>query len=60
MATIACFILVTNLYGKWIDNPVIISLSPVATQLTAIPFPAITICNMNNVQRSIAEEIQAG
>ncbi|KAI5730158.1 hypothetical protein M8J76_010655 [Diaphorina citri] len=60
MAIIASVLLISNLYAKWIYNPVIISLSPIATPLTAIPFPAITICNMNNVQKSIALAIQAG
>lgn len=48
---------IKNLLQKWFDKPVIMSLSPKSTSLTAIPFPAITICNMNNARRSIAEEI---
>lgn len=35
----------------------IITVSPNATSINAIPFPAITICNMNRVQRSLIENL---
>lgn len=48
---------INNIYYKWINSPVILSLSPEATPINTIPFPAITICNMNNAKRSVALDI---
>lgn len=45
---------ITNIYQKWTLNPVIIGLDPVSTNIKDIPFPAITICNMNQVKKSYA------
>jgi hypothetical protein len=55
VATAAYFI--TLLYRKWDESPVIVSVGAKATQLISIPFPAVTICNMNKARRSIAKEI---
>ncbi|XP_067633200.1 pickpocket protein 28 [Eurosta solidaginis] len=41
--------LIVNVYAKWISTPVIIGISPHATSILNIPFPAITVCNMNQV-----------
>ncbi|XP_025415309.1 pickpocket protein 28 [Sipha flava] len=57
LAVITAIYFIANLVHKWQDMPVIISLSPKATQLTSIPFPAITICNMNNARKSVARNI---
>lgn len=57
LAVITAIYFIANLIHKWQDMPVIISLSPKATQLTNIPFPAITICNMNNARKSAAQNI---
>ncbi|KAK7604719.1 hypothetical protein V9T40_005905 [Parthenolecanium corni] len=48
---------IKDLLTKWFETPVIMSLSPKSTSLTEIPFPAITICNMNNARKSVAEAI---
>ncbi|XP_060517750.1 pickpocket protein 28-like [Cylas formicarius] len=48
---------ITNIYEKWRSSPVIISFSPFDADLTSIPFPAITICNMNQAKNSEAERI---
>jgi len=55
VATAAYFI--TLLYHKWEENPVIISVGATATQLTSIPFPALTICNMNRARKTVANKI---
>jgi amiloride-sensitive sodium channel len=55
VATAAYFI--TLLYHKWDGNPVIVSVGATATQLTSIPFPALTICNMNRARKSKAQKI---
>jgi len=45
--------LISNIYVKWNSTPVIIGISPQATSILKVPFPAVTICNMNQVQRSL-------
>ncbi|KAJ9596122.1 hypothetical protein L9F63_012706 [Diploptera punctata] len=44
-------------YEKWNDTPVIVSIAAKATQMIEIPFPAVTICTMNEARKSKAEEI---
>ncbi|XP_066582320.1 pickpocket protein 28-like [Prorops nasuta] len=48
------------LYQKWNDTPIIISLSPESVPLHEIPFPSVTICNMNNARKSEAHRILKG
>ncbi|KAM8712439.1 hypothetical protein ACLKA7_012884 [Drosophila subpalustris] len=61
---VAAFILtlnlILNIYEKWNSTPVIIGISPHATSILKMPFPAITICNMNQVQRSKVDHYQEG
>ncbi|XP_054276689.1 pickpocket protein 28-like [Macrosteles quadrilineatus] len=57
IAVLTAAYFISNLFSKWRNSPVIMSLSPKATSLTAFPFPAITICNMNNAKKSIAKSI---
>lgn len=57
LAVLAAVYYISDLYDKWNDSPIIMSLSPSPTALTSIPFPAITICNMNNAKRSMATTI---
>lgn len=35
----------------------IVSLNPEQISLTEVPFPAITICNMNQARKSVADRI---
>ncbi|CAB3366736.1 Hypothetical predicted protein [Cloeon dipterum] len=56
-AFIGAVVLITQLYRKWDQNPVIVSFSTSATGITDIPFPAFTICNMNNIRKTVAERI---
>lgn len=48
---------ISNIYRKWETSPVIITLSPTFTELSSLPFPAISICNMNQAKKSVAEDI---
>uniref|UniRef100_A0A1I8MHV5 Uncharacterized protein n=1 Tax=Musca domestica TaxID=7370 RepID=A0A1I8MHV5_MUSDO len=41
--------------NKWQHTPVIISLSSKPTAIASLPFPTVTICNMNQVLRSKVE-----
>ncbi|XP_053669881.1 pickpocket protein 28 [Anopheles nili] len=55
----ACSIyFISNVYIKWQSSPIIIGLNPIATHIKNIPFPAVTICNMNQVRREAAERIE--
>ncbi|XP_015179465.1 PREDICTED: pickpocket protein 28-like [Polistes dominula] len=49
-----------SLYAKWVTSPIIISISPETVSLDDFPFPAVTICNMNNVKKSEAIRIENG
>lgn len=42
---------ISNIYQKWTSSPVIIGLDPVSTNIKEIPFPAVTLCNMNQVSK---------
>ncbi|KAG5869552.1 hypothetical protein JTB14_002297 [Gonioctena quinquepunctata] len=50
---------ISNIYHKWNSSPVIISFSPFDADLTSIPFPAVTICNMNQAKKSEAIKIKS-
>ncbi|XP_017026962.1 pickpocket protein 28 [Drosophila kikkawai] len=52
--------LISNIYVKWGSTPVIIGISPHATSILKVPFPAITICNMNQVQKSRVSNYSEG
>ncbi|XP_059487052.1 pickpocket protein 28-like [Neocloeon triangulifer] len=56
-AIAGAFTLITQLYRKWDQNPVIVSFSTSSTGITDIPFPAFTICNMNNIRKTVAKRI---
>jgi acid-sensing ion channel, other len=49
---------ISNVWQKYTETPVIIGLNPIATDLNAIPFPAVTICNMNQARKSIAQQME--
>lgn len=51
---------ISNIYQKWSASPVIIGLNAIATSISDIPFPAITICNMNQAKKSIVQHYQSG
>lgn len=47
---------ISNVYEKWSATPIIVTVSPVAISIEDIPFPAVTICNMNQARRSIVNK----
>ncbi|XP_013167371.1 PREDICTED: sodium channel protein Nach-like, partial [Papilio xuthus] len=49
----AFFIL--NVYHKWRSSPMIVSINPENMHLQDLPFPAITVCNVNQAKKSVAE-----
>lgn len=48
---------ISNIYEKWTASPVIIALNAVSTSIGGIPFPAVTICNMNQARESVVRNI---
>lgn len=57
MVTILAAYFISNVWDKWTSTPIIIGLDPVATIIKDIPYPAVTICNMNQVKKSYAETL---
>ncbi|XP_037040267.1 pickpocket protein 28 [Bradysia coprophila] len=51
---------ITNVYEKWNASPVIIAQNAYATSISEFPFPAVTICNLNQVKKSKIEYVQKG
>ena len=46
---------ILNVYAKWRMTPMIVSINPENMPLDQLPFPAITICNVNQAKKSVAE-----
>ena len=44
ISLIGCSFLVSDVYNKWEENPVIVSVDKKLTPIWTIPFPAVTIC----------------
>lgn len=51
---------ISNVWMRWSEAPIIVTLNSEATRLADIPFPAVTICNMNKARRSIAKTYSHG
>lgn len=49
---------ISIMWMKWTATPIIVSTSPTATSISEIPFPATTICNMNQAKKSAAKDIR--
>lgn len=49
---------ISHVWMKWSASPVIITLNSMATPITEFPFPAITICNMNQARKSAVANIR--
>ncbi|XP_053949282.1 pickpocket protein 28 [Anastrepha ludens] len=48
---------ISNIYVKWSETPIIISTSAKQTFVSDVPFPAITICNLNQASKSKVQGI---
>ena len=51
---VACY-LINGVWDKYKHSPVIVSFQEAEASIVQIPFPAITICNVNNVLKSKAK-----
>ncbi|XP_061382293.1 pickpocket protein 28-like isoform X1 [Danaus plexippus] len=54
-AIVCASFFILNVYAKWKLSPMIVSINPENIQLNKLPFPAITICNVNQAKKSVAE-----
>jgi amiloride-sensitive sodium channel len=59
LATITAAYFISNVYSKWDETPVIVSIGARTTSLTDIPFPAVTLCTVNKVRKTKADFIKA-
>ncbi|CAF4916555.1 unnamed protein product [Pieris macdunnoughi] len=50
---------ILNVYAKWRKSPMIVSINPEDMPLNKLPFPALTICNVNQAKKSVAERYMA-
>jgi amiloride-sensitive sodium channel len=57
LATITAAYFISNVYSKWDESPVIVSIGARTTSLKDIPFPAVTLCTVNKVRKSEADKI---
>ncbi|XP_036344575.1 pickpocket protein 28-like [Rhagoletis pomonella] len=48
---------ISNIYMKWSVTPIIISTSAKETLASDVPFPAVTICNLNQASKSKVQGI---
>ncbi|KAJ2952351.1 hypothetical protein O0L34_g4636 [Tuta absoluta] len=48
-----CFLLIRNVWAKWITSPVIVSFSEKFVSVGDVPFPSITICPEQKVNTSV-------
>lgn len=48
---------ISNVWEKWSASPIIIGFNAITTSIHTIPFPAVTICNMNQAKYSIAKKV---
>lgn len=51
---------ISNVYEKWNASPIIIAQNAYATSISEFPFPAVTICNLNQVKKSKIAHVQKG
>ena len=58
LATITAGYFIHKVYDKWDQTPVIVSIGA-TTSLTDIPFPAVTVCNVNKARKSEADRINS-
>ena len=49
-----------NIYMNWSLVPVIVSKSPSVSSVDSLPFPAITVCNLNLASASKVKDIKRG
>ncbi len=49
VANVVAFYFVSQILAKWHREPVYVAFDTVSTPVWELPFPAVTVCNMNQV-----------
>ncbi|XP_012159624.2 pickpocket protein 28-like [Ceratitis capitata] len=49
-------VFVGKIYEKWNNTPMLVSINPKSTHIIDDPFPAVTICNLNQVYKAKAQQ----
>jgi len=57
ISTFFALIFIFKMIFKYHETPIVTVFSPEVTTINQIPFPAITICNVNYVQKSKADQV---
>ncbi|XP_043266575.1 pickpocket protein 28-like isoform X2 [Venturia canescens] len=60
LAVLSAGYFIQHLYERWVESPIIISMSPEPIAFDQFPFPSVTVCNMNNVKKTEAIRINKG
>ncbi len=55
---VICIYMIRKIFEKWEKSPIIVSFDSHSTPIWEIPFPSLTICNMNKVLKSKVEYIE--
>ena len=59
---VVCIYMISKVFEKWSKSPILVAFDSASTPIWEIPFPSVTICNMNKVRlsrvKSIEEEIR--
>ncbi len=48
---------ISNVWIKYSASPMIITLNSMSTDIRTIPFPAVTVCNMNQAVKSVVNRM---
>lgn len=56
-STIAATILIWGIWNDYQDMPIITVFSPTETTLDDVPFPSVTVCSVNKLQKSTFNKI---
>lgn len=57
LVSILSLYFISNVWIKWSASPVIITLNSFSMSITDLPFPAVTICNMNQAQSTSVQQL---
>lgn len=58
VSCITCSIMCFHLWIRWDTNPVVLTFDEVITDVSQIPFPAVTICPSSKVNKSVVDIVE--
>ena len=48
---------INNIWTRYYDSPVIFAFRPVETDIHSIPFPAVTLCNVDRISLDVINQL---